>query len=256
MKNLDIFICAHKLFEKQVFNESYKILSVGKNTELYGNDIIRDDDGINCSEINNFYSELSGYYWIWKNYSIKDYIGFCQYRRYFDFMDNIPNVDEIFKEYDIILPSKENFGCSIYNQYKQCHNIDDLNEIMDIVKNKDISVDVLLSDNSMYCFNMFIMKKELFYEYCDFVFGICQEYLRRHNIQNMEDIKNMMDENKGKYYKGSYPSNDFRYQCRIGGFLAERLLNIWIRHKKLKVKEYNVITTENKYKEKKANDFI
>lgn len=107
MNNLDIFICAHKLFEKRVFNESYKILSVGKNTELYGNDIIRDDDGINCSEMNNFYSELSGYYWIWKNYSIKDYIGFCHYRRYFDFMDNIPNVDEIFKEYDIILPSKK-----------------------------------------------------------------------------------------------------------------------------------------------------
>jgi len=256
MKDLDIFICAHKMFNKQVLNESYKILSVGKNNELYGDNIIRDDVGITCCDLNNFYSELSGYYWIWKNYNIKDYIGFCHYRRFFDFMDDIPNMDEIFKEYDIILPSKEHFGCSIYNQYKQSHNIDDLNEIIDIVKDKDISVDILLSDNRMYCFNMFIMKRELFYEYCEFIFGICQEYLQRHNIQNMEDIKKMMDENKEKYYKNFYPSNDFRYQCRIGGFLAERLMNIWVRHKKLKVKEYNVITIENKYQEKKANDFV
>lgn len=256
MKDLDIFICAHKMFNKQVLNESYKILSVGKNNELYGDNIIRDDVGITCYDLSNFYSELSGYYWIWKNYNIKDYIGFCHYRRFFDFMDDIPNMDEIFKEYDIILPSKEHFGCSIYNQYKQSHNIDDLNEIIEILQNKEISVDILLSDNSMYCFNMFIMKRELFYEYCEFIFGICQEYLQRHNIQNMEDIKKMMDENKEKYYKKFYPSNDFRYQCRIGGFLAERLMNIWVRHKKLKVKEYNVITIENKYQEKKANDFV
>lgn len=256
MKDLDIFICAHKMFNKQVLNESYKILSVGKNNELYGDNIIRDDVGISCYDLSNFYSELSGYYWIWKNYKIKDYIGFCQYRRFFDFMDDIPNMNEIFKEYDIILPSKEHFGCSIYNQYKQSHNIDDLNEIIEILQNKAISVDILMSDNNMYCFNMFIMKKELFYEYCEFIFGICQKYLQKHNIQNMEDVKKMMDENKEKYYKNFYPSNDFRYQCRIGGFLAERLMNIWVRHKKLKVKEYNVITIENKYQEKKANDFV
>lgn len=256
MDALDIFICAHKKIEARVHNDSYKMLSVGKNNELYGDGVFRDDEGVNCSILNNFYSELSGYYWIWKNYQLKDYVGFCHYRRYFEFMDDIPNMDEIFEEYDIILPIKEKMCCTMYRQYDICHNINDLNEIIDIVQKRGIGVEVLLEENEMYCYNMFIMKKKLFNEYCEFVFGILNEYLENKHIKNMEDIKQMMDGNKEKYYKGKYPSNDFKYQCRIGGFLAERLMNIWVRYRKLKIKEYKVITTETKYITKKENDFV
>ena len=73
--NLDIFVCSHKQYEKPVNNKVYKILSVGNNTELYGENIIRDDTGDNISDMNIFYCELSGLYWLWKNYDIKYYIG-------------------------------------------------------------------------------------------------------------------------------------------------------------------------------------
>ena len=65
--NLDIFVCTHKQYESPVHNEVYKTLSLGNNTELYGDNIIRDDTLDNVVDINLFYSELSGYYWIYKN---------------------------------------------------------------------------------------------------------------------------------------------------------------------------------------------
>jgi hypothetical protein len=51
------------------------------------------------------YCELSGMYWVWKNYkSFGKYIGFNHYRRYFSFMDDIEQVDTIFKTHNIITP--------------------------------------------------------------------------------------------------------------------------------------------------------
>ena len=42
--------------------------------------------------------------YIWKNYnSLPKYVGFNHYRRYFRFVNNIPHLDDIFKNYDVIL---------------------------------------------------------------------------------------------------------------------------------------------------------
>ena len=119
MKNLDIFICGHRKFDCPVTNESYKILSLGNNTELYGDNIIRDDTLDNVTDINLFYSELSGYYWIYKNYELKDYVGFCHYRRYFNFLDNVPDMEK--ENCDIIVATPTKLDASIYNQYNIFH---------------------------------------------------------------------------------------------------------------------------------------
>lgn len=158
--NLDIFICAYKHFDKPVNNEVYKTLSVGNNTELYGDDIIRDDTGDNISDMNGFFSELTGMYWIWKNYDIKNYVGFCHYRRYFKFLDNIP--EEI--EYcDIILPKPLTFKFNVYDSYSICHNSKDLDVIKDILINKynfsDEIINETFKQKYLFCNNIFIMKK-------------------------------------------------------------------------------------------------
>ena len=63
------------------------------------------------------------------------------------------------------------------------------------------------------------------------------------------DINKRIEDNKDKYLKDYYPNNTVEYQYRIGGYLAERLTNIFLMKKFKKMKIYNVIITEDKYNE-------
>lgn len=237
--NVDIFVCAHKKYDSKVTNPVYKTLSLGDNTELVGDDILRDDSGDNISHMNKFFSELTGYYWVWKNYQTKDWVGFCHYRRYFNFFNNIPDLDAM--DCDIIVPQEIYCYPSPREQFKNCHNIKDLDLVCDIAKEKfNIPVNIIeniLDDNkTLYLFNMFIMKKELFNEYCEFMFTVLNEYLNRKNIFIFDDVIKMVNDNSDDYLKSFAPNNQVNYQARIGGFLSERLFNIWLAWKNLKVK--------------------
>jgi hypothetical protein len=236
--NVDIFVCAHKNFETKVKNPVYKILSVGNNTELIGDNILRDDNGDNISHMNKFYSELTGYYWVWKNYQTKDWVGFCHYRRYFDFFDNIPDLNSL--DCDVIVPQQKYCYPSPLAQYGACHNIKDLELVCDIAHEKynipKSIIDEVLTGKTLYLFNMFIMKKEIFNEYCEFMFDVLNEYLNKHNITDFNDVVNMIENNKIEYLKKFKPNSEISYQARIGGFLSERLFNIWLKWKNLKIK--------------------
>lgn len=50
-------------------------------------DVLFETDGENIVEKNPFFCELTGLYWLLKNRwkEMEDYVGFCQYRRYFAF---------------------------------------------------------------------------------------------------------------------------------------------------------------------------
>ena len=52
-------------------------------------DILRDDAGDTIAERNPEYSEMTAIYWIWKNVSDLDAVGFCHYRRLFDFRKHL-----------------------------------------------------------------------------------------------------------------------------------------------------------------------
>jgi disulfide oxidoreductase YuzD len=235
--NLDIYICTHRDFDPIVKNEAYKI--------------------INCNDINNdtwngfkgsFYSEIMSYFYIAKNYKLKDYIGFCHYRKYWKFMDDIPDMDEVFKECDLIAAKPRNGRSNMREEYKKFHNIDDLNIIEDIIEEKypeyKSAFKSFLYGNIMFPYNMFIMKKNDFLNYCNFIEGILNEYV---NVVG-HDIVKRIEDNKNKYLKDFYPNNTIDYQYRIAGYLAERLTTVFIYHNFERIKTYNVIITEDKYK--------
>jgi hypothetical protein len=245
--NIDFFICSYKNYEPKVTNPVFKTLSVGNNSELNGENILRDDTGDNISHMNNFYSELTGYYWVWKNYQTKDWVGFCHYRRYFDFFDDIPDLDSM--NCDIVVPQGISCYPNLWKHYTACHNIKDLELVCDIAKEKfsitnDVIEEALHKNKILYSFNMFIMKKELFNEYCEFIFGVLGEYLNRKNISSPDDVVKMVETDKNNYLKKWEPNSKVLYQSRIGGFLAERLFTIWIAWKSLKVKSHKVVLTE------------
>ena len=74
---------------------------------------------------------------------------------------------------------------------------------------------------------MMICRKELFDEYCEWLFDIL------FRLETQVDYKDYSD-----------------YQKRIFGFMSERLLNVWVIYKNLKVKELRTVNTEMSLKER------
>ena len=105
--NTKIFVITHKLFTPPA-DPMYVPLQVGraKNGDL-GAGYLGDDTGDNISELNPQFVELTGMYWIWKNYNgPEDCIGINHYRRYFfgesdDFLTSA-EIEEILKDINIL----------------------------------------------------------------------------------------------------------------------------------------------------------
>lgn len=225
--NIDIFICTHTNYNIPVKNDVYKLISCGAK-DIEG--AIMDNTGDNISRLNGFYCELSGIYWVWKNWELKDYVGFCHYRRYFEFMDDVPNMDN--EDCDVIILEPIKLDYSMRDAYSNWHNVDDLDLIIDIAKYEyGVYHNETLSTNLFNARNMFIMSKDLFNEYCEFLFGVLTEYCKRKNIKSMVDVYCQVLSNPkyGHRYK-------YKHQARIGGFLAERLMQTWVSWKQLKIK--------------------
>lgn len=234
--NLDIFICTHKNFKPLVTNNKYKIIDARK---------IDDDNwnGLNGS----FYSELMSYFYIADYYDVKDYIGFCHYRKYWSFKDDIPDVENILSDNGIIVAKPLIYRITVKQQYASCHNIEDLYIISGILSEKYPEYiemwNKFLNGHYMFPYNMFIMKREEFLEYIDFVKDVLDRYVKIVGT----DIKKRIESNKEKYLKDFSPNDSVEYQYRIGGYLGERLTNLFILTHHKKMRAYNVIITEKKY---------
>ena len=222
--NLEIYVATHKQFQEKL-PKIYKPILVGSFNKNI-NEYIRDDTGENqISEKNDNYCELTGLYWILKNVNI-DYIGLCNYRRYFKGKKNKfiekDEVNDILKKYDIILPTRWVYLNTVYDDYEKKHHIKDLLLCKKIIEKKYPkylkSFDKVVNRNYIFLYNMFICKKEVIDEYFEWIFDILGE------LEKIIDI-----------------SNYDQYQKRIYGFLSERLFNVWLDYKNLKFKEINVI---------------
>lgn len=189
---------------------------------------LNDNTGDNISLKNSHYCELTAMYWAWKNDRVNDIIGLNHYRRYFG---EPSNPEEFIKEETIKeLLTESDFlinGCgtdndntrsifeSVYNQYKMTHNIEDLDNLLLIIKKifpdlyKTINYEIHYSGAMCLC-NMFITTKERFNEYCEFLFTILFELEK-----TIDFTKNI--------YQG--------YNGRVFGFLGERIFRPWLKAK-------------------------
>ena len=239
-----MYIMAHKKFQVPDKN-GYIPLQVGSalNEDL---GYQKDDTGIQISAKNKTYCELTGMYWIWKNIQC-DNVGICHYRRYFskkekcgifefinikgkrNFIMKKNEYENILKKYDIILPKKLFLdGLSVKEHYEKYHNIKDLETVRDIIKvsyKEDlIFFDKIMKKKYLYPYNMFVMNKKFLDEYCIWLFNILFELEKRIDISNYDD-----------------------YQTRVYGFLSERLFNVWVLKKNLKIYENNIIFLEKSF---------
>ena len=241
--NGKIAVCYHKeapIIKNEVLQP---ILLNAENSEISVFELT-DNSGINISKKNKTYCEMTAVYSIWKNdvWDI-DYVGLFHYRRILliepNLSDNIPKydyfeinelnkaydyygltklqIDRLMSEYDMVLPIKTKLEDNVYNHYKNAryHFIEHLDfgieYILNHYPNYRFSVKEVLEGNEISFYNMFIMKYDLFQEYCEWLFPI------------LEYIEN-------KVNGASYNLQELRFI----GYVSERLFNIFVQNKVIK----------------------
>ncbi len=240
--NIKILIATHKAYDFPQDN-GYLPIQVGKAMNKNDLGIIADNTDDNISAKNTSFCELTALYWAWKNLSKVEYIGLIHYRRYFSGKGlHIKNKEvassdfllNLLKDYDVIVPRKRNYYIeSVYNHYKNAHFVRDLDATRKIIE-QDFPIyipafDRVMNGKKLHLFNMFVMSKVHFEQYCEWLFHILLKLECQIDISNY-DV----------------------YQKRVFGFLAERLFNVWLVKNQLKVKEQKVVALEGENLVKKA----
>lgn len=250
MNNINIYICCHKDYKDiGINNPVYKLISDKNIKNESSLDLIKSDGFLD----NRMWSELTQIYYIWKHPELQnEWIGLSHYRRYFEFLNNIPELTK---------PVIAKRLINVYNNYVQydiCHNSNDLLIISNIIRTKKpdyyVSFIEMLDSHIYLPYNMFILPKALFNEYCKFIFDILEEFDKVIKVNN--DYTNMI-KHIGKYRekyieKGFYPNNTYEYQARLFGFIAERLTTAFFfkymnEHGKESIQEQDVVVTEDTY---------
>lgn len=235
--NANIYIITHTDFACPVHNPVYKIVTCRDLNENYDLEVLK-ADGLDLPESDPFYAELYHYKYLADNVKLPKYVGFCHYRKYWLFADNVPDMDELFKTYDLICPRPMQLGRSMRQQYANCHNVEDLDLAAEILKEMypvyKTEADACLSSQTLYPCNMFVMKSKDFKAYVKWMYSILDEFCKRRG-----DMKKYIHEHYSDYEKPFREIKDMeKYQYRVGGYVAERLTNIYFLknfHKKYAV---------------------
>lgn len=211
------------------------IVPIQGGTLLQDNQSIKLKDSIfpEISKKNDMYNEFSVLYVIWKYYSKDlDYIGLCHYRRYFVlkrykyifetikkvFKKNllyiffinrtILKLEKILEKNELIIPKLKKMNVSMKEYYTEKHIKEHYEIFEDVIRNEFDFLKEYLNFVSKrkagYFLNMFIMKKDLFEEYCENLFKF------------LDIIEKKID----------IPKDD-KYQKRVLGFLGERFTNLY-----------------------------
>ena len=188
---LKIYVMAHKDFKNYRYNPIYTIVADDESElqKKYRLNIIYAKEG-KLYNLKRAYGEMSRLYYIYQLYKngnlSSKYVGLNHYRRYFNFTDNIPDLDEIFKNYDVILGDTDFQKRGMRGHYCTYHICKDYEEIIDIIKQmKPNYYETALrvgEKKYLHSCNLFIMKKEDFFKYCEFMYDILFEFDRRARI--------------------------------------------------------------------------
>ncbi len=244
MKKIKIIVATHKKYEMPN-DDMYIPIQVGsEGKEKLG--YVCDNSGDNISIKNSSYCELTGLYWAWKNLDA-DYVGLVHYRRYFaikrfgkkfDRVLSLKDADKLLDSCDVILPKKRRYFIeTLYSHYNHTMYVEPLDKTRKIISSKYPDYlnyfDELYKRRSAHMFNMFIMKKDILNDYCEWLFDI------------LETLENSIDSTQ-------YDS----FHSRFYGRISELLLDVYIRKNNIKYKEVKFIYMEKINYLKKISSFL
>ena len=259
MENTRIYIAFHRDGKVLSDDKIYARLQVGKSISRLNLEMENDASGISISDKNDIYSELTGWYWIWKNQK-HDYVGTCHYRRYFTvekpsvirraskmllFLVNLykkrhglfyvnntsharkkilnsEQIISLMQHYDAILPKKKKFRYSVYEQYRRRHNEKDILITREIIREKHGDY-VAAFDETFQSHEMYAFNMFLLPWH---LFDKYMEWL----FSILSELEKRADIDRTD-----------KYQKRVCAFMAERLLTVWFNRNELRIKELNIL---------------
>lgn len=244
--DIKIVVATHKL-SALPDDPLYLPVHAGAQVHDYTLPYTPDNTGDHISEKNATFCELTALYWAWKNLEA-DYIGLCHYRRYFCARGTKRILSggeaaELASEAEIILPKKRNYFIETnYSQYIHAHHAADLDTTRQILAELSTQAgtpdyaaayDRVMGRTDGHRFNMLIMRRETLDAYCGWLFGVLFELEKRLDTSSYSP-----------------------YDARVYGFVAERLLDVWLTANDRQYTELPFLFTEKQNWLKKGTAFL
>lgn len=256
-----IVIAAHKPY-RMPNDDIYLPMHVGASLHPevdLGQQFIADNTGDNISDLNAAYSEVTALYWLWKNCDA-DYKGLVHYRRHFATTNTVERLlardrfDRIARREDveaalsrktkdgstieIVLPKKRNYYIeSVYSHYAHTFHAEQFDETRKLLLEKQPmyvpAFDEVMAGKSAHIFNMFVMSRRRFDEYCAWLFPI------------LDELTNRIDPNQYDAFNARYP-----------GRVSERLLDVWLKTRGYAYTELPTVSPEPVNWFKKGGGFL
>jgi len=225
-----MFVCTHKPTELPSDDSVFVPIQVGAASNgRFG--ILSDDTGDNISAKNCFYGELTGLYWLWKNYTDVDIIGVCHYRRFFFKEDGelmlAPDFEKSLEDCDMLLADAVESDVTNYEGFTSAHKAIFLEQTGEVIKTIYPefypAFEEHLQSHISYAGNLAVMRKDIFDEYCNWLFSIFFE------MEKIVDLSGLDD-----------------YHRRLYGFISELMMPVFAKTKGLKIKAGHIGFTEEK----------
>ena len=217
---IQMLIASHKQYKMPNNDDVYTPIFVGAALNQHVPEGFQSDAvGENISVENPHFNELTATYWAWKN-SDADIIGLNHYRRYFvskktlkkefSYLLTKQEIITLVAKSDVVLPAKRKYYIeTIESHYTHSHDPEELNILKKVFSTfseaYQNALNTVLSGTSAHMFNMFIMKKSVFADYCSWLFP------------TLRTIEKSLDFNK---LEGN--------EKRALGFIAELLMDVWV----------------------------
>lgn len=252
--SIAIAVATHKPY-RMPEDSMYLPIHVGKALHPdrdFGKAYVGDNTGDNISDKNAFYSELTGLYWMWKN-NDSDYKGLVHYRRHFKskkasqsrnkdrFKRIITSAEllEVLQKTDVVVAKKRKYYIeSVYSHYAHTFHsghFDLCREVLQELCPEFVPAwDKQMKSTGAHLFNMFVMSREKFDEYCAWMFPILFEMEKQLDPAIYNDA----------------------FQARYLGRVSEVLLDPWLETKGYSYVELPVVSPEPVNWWKKGTGFL
>ncbi len=240
---IEIYMATHKQVDIQL-PACYKKMQVNcKVKNEHWDNYSYDDTGINISEKNYCYCELTALFEGWKNSKalIK---GLCHYRRFLSDLDK-PSINPLvavddrnvhlycvqgeaiekyLQEYDILLPMPYGpYPEKEYDDLKKYVYEKDIQTMISVINNEfpeyAEALKLVLNSKNITHYNMFIARSEIYDAYCEWLFAVLE------SVESKCDIQSYDTQHK-----------------RIYGYMGEVLLNVYVQKHNFKCKYLKLLS--------------